>query len=408
MKKSLKIVSYNVALLLVFFQFFCSELLKSGGVQPDAPNPVELLKPVKVYASGALLSWYPTSSKYFSSYSVYYDTVPEVSETSILAASVTIKDNTELLLTGLMDETEYYVKVFTYNSASMSASNEISFRTKVCESEEFTNQRKYGMVLIPSGCFIGKDTSMATITHNFYIDTTEVTEQEWDRVVGGDTITSLFPKVEISWFEMVLFCNEKSKLYKLDTCFTYSKIIMDTAMDRIQNLEDLNCSFQNNGFRLPTEDEWEHAYRAGQWEEYFWGRDGNTLMVHPYTATYPVSAEHFAEVGEYAWWDHNNFPDGAKQVGQLKPNKWHLYDMAGNVMEFVWDLASEKRRPLNRFNYPGPKPEPQGIFGRLARGGRFDNNRAKDLTAWYRGTWIRPEYDFKKNVGFRTVVTATQ
>jgi formylglycine-generating enzyme required for sulfatase activity len=107
------------------------------------------------------------------------------------------------------------------------------------------------------------------------------------------------------------------------------------------------------------------------------------------------------EISEYAWWIHNNNPNGAKDVAQLKPNEWHLYDIAGNVYEFVWDLGSEERIK-SRFDYKGPESGPMSERQRMVRGGRYDY-RSVDLTAWYRVKTVNIEIDFNVNIGFRTV-----
>ena len=191
---------------------------------------------------------------------------------------------------------------------------------------------------------------------------------------------------------------------KKDTIYTYSAIIMDTLFGRIKELTDLQADFLKNGYRLPTEDEWEYAYRAGTKEEYYWGKDGNTQMEYPYECTYPKTAKDFEEVSRYAWWKENNLPDESKEVGQLQPNKWNLYDIAGNVLEFVWDLSTDKR-PKRRIDYRGPQPDPLGRTGRVTRGGRHDFD-SRYLTAWWRNSWVEPDFNYKKTLGFRTVRTA--
>jgi len=70
-------------------------------------------------------------------------------------------------------------------------------------------------------------------------------------------------------------------------------------------------------YRLSTEAEWEYAYRAGSTGPYYWGDDADAI-------------------GQYAWYDKNS-GEKTHPAGQLKPNAWGLYDMAGNVDEWTAD-----------------------------------------------------------------------
>lgn len=386
---------------------------------------VTLYAPSKVYASAVVIRWNRTISESFASYNIFYDTKPNVSDTSTLAASIIYKNDTTYLLSGLDDNTTYYVKVFVYNSASYSESNEISFTTVPCTCGLFTGEKEDGMILIPAGCFIGKDTSIAAISYDFFMDTTEVTiaewnaimnaasivdtteisKNEWDFILKMDTSTSLKPKAAISKYQMIIFCNEKSKKNTRDTCYTFTSIHIDTMRLKITDIINLECDFTSNGFRLPTEDEWEYAYHAGKPEEYFWGKDGNTLADHPYTTTYPINDDDTAEISEYVWWKYNNEPYGPKDVAQRKPNNWHLYDIAGNIEETVWDLAFVGERDKSRIDYTMSEIGPQSSKSSITRGGSFKTSKPYLLTAWCRLSNIDFDYSDDNEVGLRVVST---
>jgi len=105
-------------------------------------------------------------------------------------------------------------------------------------------------------------------------------------------------------------------------------------------------------------------------------------------------------------WSHNNDPNGPKEVGLKKPNAWYLYDMAGNIEEFVWDLYSEKR-DMSRIDFRGPEMGPQSSDLHMLRGGFYNDISKKptNLTAWWRYSSYFPEMD-DDAIGFRTVATA--
>lgn len=420
------VIIYTVLSFAIVF-LYCSELLVSETQNPAPPDKVTLYNPSNIYANGATLFWTKPKSENFAAYKIYFDTNPGVTEKNSLAGCVTFKDDTSYLFKNLESETAYYVKVFVHNSASFSESNEITFYTTQCTCGVFTGEKQDNMILIPAGCFIGKDNSIATISYNFYMDTTEVTINDWNEVMssasiidttgisidkwkyilGFDTSTSIKPITQISRYQMIVFCNEKSKKHNRDTCYTYTSVQIDTNNSCIREITELKCDFDLNGLRLPTEDEWEYAYRAGGKEEYYWGKDGNTLMEYPYTATYPKTTEDSSEISEYAWWGHNNDPNEAKDVARRIPNIWHLYDMAGNVEETLWDIVSVAEREKNRIDYKGPDIGPQSLRRSIVRGGVFNSSKHYILTAWWRQSSLEFNCTFSDAVGLRTVCTHT-
>jgi formylglycine-generating enzyme required for sulfatase activity len=399
----------TVTVFLIIFSIDCSYILNDEAEKSGKPGAITLHQPEQVYPSAVYISWTEPETENFAAYKIFYSTSPGVTDSDIQVATIIFRNKTTFLIKELWGATTYYVKVFVYNSESFNESNEISFTTPSCTSGIFTDEQLNGMVRIPAGCFVGKDGSIGSITHDFFMDTTEVTDAEWHRVMHDSVVVSMFPKTEVSWFQSLLFCNKKSNLAGRDTCYTFSSIIIDSITSRISDLRDLTCDFTKNGFRLPTEDEWEYAYRAGGWEEYYWDKDGNTIMQFPWTTSYPSTLEDTLEMCDHAWWEYNNkdignWSSGKKEVARLKPNEWHLYDMAGNVQEFVWDISSDDR-VQSRIDHTGPVKEPQGRTGRMIRGGRFDYNHLI-MTAWWRIRHLEPDMDYKRDVGFRTVFTA--
>jgi formylglycine-generating enzyme required for sulfatase activity len=169
------------------------------------------------------------------------------------------------------------------------------------------------MVLIPAGTFQmgsqrGKEDESLVHTvqvDSFLMDKYEVTQEEYERHSLPNPSHFKGPKLpveQVTWAQAALYCNIRSRDEGLEPCY---------------NEETSACNFQADGFRLPTEAEWEYACRAGSQSDY--------------------SFSDARRLGDYAW-----FADNASQkthpVGQKQPNPWGLYDMHGNVAEWCNDV----------------------------------------------------------------------
>ncbi|MBK7867722.1 MAG: SUMF1/EgtB/PvdO family nonheme iron enzyme [Ignavibacteriales bacterium] len=162
----------------------------------------------------------------------------------------------------------------------------------------------------------------------FYIGTTEVTQGLWNEVMGENPshfktaqAGNSLPVENISWLEAVKFCNKLSEKEGLTPAY---KIENDSA----------SCDFEANGFRLPTEAEWEYAAR---------GDDS--------TAQFKFSGSR--KVDEVAWIKSNS-DKRTQPVAQKSPNKNGLYDMTGNVAELCNDFY-DKYNPADLLNPKGPQ-----------------------------------------------------
>jgi formylglycine-generating enzyme required for sulfatase activity len=167
------------------------------------------------------------------------------------------------------------------------------------------------MVRISGGRFMmGDKTQVDAPPHevavsSFFMDKYLVAQEQYQKVMGKNPSRwkgDKNPVEQVRWSDAVLFCNQRSQLEGLQPCY-------DPATWK--------CNFQANGYRLPTEAEWEYACRAGTSTAYFFGDNPSKL-------------------GEYAWFDKN--AGGRPQpVGRKLPNPWGLCDICGNVWEWCND-----------------------------------------------------------------------
>lgn len=134
----------------------------------------------------------------------------------------------------------------------------------------------------------------------------------------------------VTWYGAAAYCNWLSKKENRTACY---------------NSANWKCDFKANGYRLPTEAEWEYACRAGSSTSYFWGNEMNPA---------------------YCWQDYER--EDAPKVGRKRPNSFGLYDMSGSVWEWCqdwYDYDYYKNSPEN--NPTGPSSS----YHRSIRGGSW-------------------------------------
>jgi formylglycine-generating enzyme required for sulfatase activity len=198
------------------------------------------------------------------------------------------------------------------------------------------------MILVSGGAFLmGEKSEVDAAPHQvtvsaFWIDKFLVTQAQFEKAMGANPSrwkAEKNPVEQVRWSDAVTYCNKRSEMEGLKPCY---------------DLKSWTCNFEANGYRLPTEAEWEFACRGGTTSAYFFGESPSKL-------------------GEYAWYN-KNAGGHPRPVGQKSPNPLGLYDMAGNVWQWCNDFYE--------VDYYGksPKVDPRGPESgktKVVRGGAW-------------------------------------
>jgi formylglycine-generating enzyme required for sulfatase activity len=253
------------------------------------------------------------------------------------------------------------------------------------------------MVAIRGGTFtmrIGGDRITSVQVQPFLIRKYEVTQEDFMDVLGnpfqssitgrtsyvpGNTGGGWLPTECVSWYDALDYCNALSRKEGLTPVYSITKT-GSGARERITVRWDRNA----NGYRLPTEAEWEYACRAGTTTLF---NTGNRISLEQ--ANYDGRK---GFLGTAFPLTNRNAPT-TRNVGSYESNQWGLYDMHGNVMEWCWDWYSS-----NFYSSSGTKSDPvgpdrqpsdeTGIPGdmRIFRGGSYSNGEGDLASAErYRG-----------------------
>ncbi|MHC6201932.1 formylglycine-generating enzyme family protein [Breznakiellaceae bacterium SP9] len=243
------------------------------------------------------------------------------------------------------------------------------------ESSVVTAAVPANMVLVPAGTFSMGSTNgesdeqpvhQVSISKPFLMGKYPVTQKEWIAVMGsnpgywkGDTLAV----EDLSWFDAVEYCNKRSQKEGLTPVYSGSG-------------DTITCSFNANGYRLPTEAEWEWAAKGG----------GKDFIVTEYSGS--------NHAGTVAWY-RDNSGGRTHEVGTKAPNSLGLYDMSGNVWEWCWDWFGDYSS--------ADQTDPLGAASgsdRVLRGGSWRNHAANLRSANRYSTAPVGRY---ANVGFRVV-----
>lgn len=246
-----------------------------------------------------------------------------------------------------------------------------------------------GMMAIPAGYFQMGDTldgagspTANILISQFYIDRTEVSKGKWDEVrtwaagngytdlaTGSSFNGALHPVHRITWYDAVKWCNARSQKEGLAPCYytnaakTSGYIYRTGSTTLTADMVDWNA----NGYRLPTESEWEKAARGGFTGRRFpWGTDTITHLQASYYSSTGYAYDISATRGY-----HPTYGSGTTApCGSFAANGYGLYDMAGNLWEWCWDWFGGTLGTPSATNPTGPASG----SNRVLRGGSWSDD----------------------------------
>jgi formylglycine-generating enzyme required for sulfatase activity len=357
----------KAAKLLITLCVFLTTLL-GGGISLALEPPL-----LTVSTSGPTVSLSWTSVAGATGYTLYYAPYPEADTIGNIQMG-----NKTSMSASLPEGSAFYIALQAYNGVGNSGYSNIEHFIIGTPSTS-TNSLGMTFILLPAGTFTmgspadepgrhaDETQHQVTLTQPFYMQTTEVTQAQWEAVMGSNP----------SYF---------------DDCPT-CPVEMVSWNDVQEFVTKMNARGEGT-YGLPTEAQWEYAARAGT----------NTAFHNGVITSYANMHDECSYDGSLTaigWYCHNS-DNRTHPVAQKSPNPWGLYDMSGNVKEWCQDWAVGGG--IGDYD-PGAATDPTGAasgWEKMVRGGDFYGNASKSRSANRHRN--RPEHRASNARGVRLVL----
>lgn len=284
-------------------------------------------------------------------------------------------------------------QIFWNTRAEATAQTGTHYRVRVMANDGYIPPVPANFALVPGGIFTMGDTRgggfpnelpthIVTVS-TFIIGKYEVTQGEYQSIMGynpasGFGVGVSYPGYYVNWYSALKYCNLRSMNEGLTPVYTISGSTNPNEWGAVPDWvtsatwDAVICNWNANGYRLPTEAEWEFAARSG-------------------TATPDYLYSGSDDINVVAWYETNS-GSSSHPVGIKASNELGIYDISGNAWEWVWDVYDTY--------YDGAQTNPHGAFNGIYRVGRGG--------AWLYGDLdcrlvVRHRYQpyFSSYVGFR-------
>jgi len=268
------------------------------------------------------------------------------------------------------------------------------------------------MVFAPGGSFQPGDGGSTVTLSPYYTHSTSVTGTQWESVrvwaagnsysdlPEGESKAEIHPVHSMTWYAAVKWCNARSEMENLTPCYTVDGGQIYRTGDR----DDVVCNWNANGYRLPTQPEWEMAARAGQSSLYPWGNtishnqanyvayssDGTTNYYSDDLASRPDGADNTLFHPDY----DSGLEPYTSPVGSFPANGYGLHDLVGNVWQWCWDWEGAETP-----SGTDPRGPATGSY-RVLRGGSWKHDAIRSRVS--SGSSGHPS-SFADFIGFRPV-----
>ncbi len=237
-----------------------------------------------------------------------------------------------------------YAGPFTLSSAATLKAR--AFLPGINPSETQSGDYRFSAPVFVAGGTFNNGTSNVTVS-SFYLWNFELTQSQYQAVIGTNPANGSTwgfgpdkPVFNVNWMEALSFCNRFSIQQGITPCYSYGAYGTNPdnwpndIYSNPANHINFSCNWSANGYRLPTEAEWEFAARGG-----------NLAQGYTYSGS--------NDIGMVAWYTANSWST-AQNIGLLQANELAASDMSGNVRELCWDIWADAYPSGDQTNPHGP------------------------------------------------------